>query len=156
MSALWPAWCCLVLAPLCLGAPANESDLKSLFDGRRWFELHDSAAQRHTPRFYQGVVACAFNDAHGCKKKLASVIQSHPTSGESIEAHKRLASFYLTHGEYREALAQVSAVLATKPDDSDAGAVQPLLAALAGFPDQQLVRRPSTTLQLQEAGLPFS
>jgi predicted aspartyl protease len=50
----------------------------------------------------------------------------------------------------------VNAVLAMKPEDSDALEVRPLLAALSEFPDQQTVQRRSTTLQLQEGGLPFS
>jgi hypothetical protein len=46
--------------------------------------------------------------------------------------------------------------LAIQPDDSDAFDIRPLLAALSEYPDQSLQRRRSTTLQLQEGGLPFS
>jgi hypothetical protein len=150
------ALCCLFLAPLCLGAPANEGDLKSLLDGRRWFELRDSVATRKTPVFYQGVVACAFNDLHQCKGKLGAVIKSQPRSDEAIEAHRRLASYYLIHGEYRKARDHVNAVLAIRADDSDALSIQPLLAAFSEFPDQRIAGRRPTTLQLQEGGLPFS
>jgi predicted aspartyl protease len=154
---LLPGLYCLFLAPSCMGAPTtDQANLKALFDGRHWFELRDSVVDRRTPAFYQGVVACAFNEARRCKNILGSVIRSHPKSDEAIESHKRLASFYLTHGKYREALAHVNAVLAVKPDDSDALGVQPLLAALSEFPDQHMVRRRSTALQLQEGGVPFS
>jgi predicted aspartyl protease len=73
-----------------------------------------------------------------------------------MEAHKRLTSVYLIHGRYREALKQLNAVLAIKPDESDALDVRPLLAALSEYPDQSQLRKRSTTLQLQEGGLPFS
>ncbi len=46
--------------------------------------------------------------------------------------------------------------MAIKADDSDALDVLPLLTAFSEFPDQHTVRMPSTTLQLQEGGLPFS
>ena len=114
------ALCCLFLAPLCLGAAANEGDLKSLLDGRRWFELRESVVTTKTPLFYQGVVACALNDLHQCKANLGAVIKSQPRSDEAIEAHRRLASYYLIHGEYRKARDHVKAVLAIR-------AVSPIL-----------------------------
>src|SRR5262252_8166725 len=86
--------CCLFFTPLCVGAPADEANHKSLFDGRRWFELHDLVASRDTPRFYQGVNGCAFNETHRCEKELGTVIKLHPKSNEATEAHKRLASLY--------------------------------------------------------------
>src|ERR1700730_16487042 len=150
------AFYCLLLTPLGIGAPTDKANPKSLFDGRRWFELRDSVAGSVVPEFYQGLVACAFNDTRRCEKKLGGIIESRPKSDEPIEAHRRLASLYLIHGRYREAAAQVDAVLAIKPDDSDALSVRPLLAALSEFPDQQTVRRQSTALELQEGGLPFS
>jgi len=146
---------CLLHCSVCIGAPADEASLKSLYDRRRWFELRDAVAKGGAPVFYQGVVACAFNDTHVCKKKLEAVAKSSKAD-EAIEAHRRLASVYLTHGRYREALTQVDAVLALKVDDSDAKGVRPLLAALSESPDQQTVRRRSTALQLEENGLPFS
>jgi hypothetical protein len=154
---LLPGLYCLFLAPSCMGVPTtDQANLKALFDGHRWFELRDSVTDRRTAAFYQGVVACAFNEARRCKNILGSVIRSHPKSDEAIEANKRLASSYLTLEKYREALVRVNAVLAVKPDDSDALGVQPLLAALSEFPDQQMLRRRSTALELQEGGLPFS
>jgi hypothetical protein len=149
-------FCCLFLSSRSVGAPADEAKLKILFDGRRWFELRDAVTEKGSPPFYEGVVACAFNETVRCGKKLGSVIKSHPMSDVAFEAHKRLANVDLTHGRYREALAQVDAALAIKPDDSDSRGVLPLLAALAEFPDQRLVRNHHTTLQLHEDGLPLS
>ncbi len=152
---LWAGLCFLLVSPICFGESGNAS-LKSLYDGRRWFELRDSVEKGGAPVFYQGVVACAFNDSRRCEKKLAAVIRTQPKSEEAIEAHRRLASLYLTHGKYREALAQVDAVLLLRPDDSDARDVHPLLATLSQFPDQEMAHRAATTLELQEGGLPFS
>jgi hypothetical protein len=101
-------------------------------------------------------VACAFNDLRRCEKKLGAVIKSRPQSDDAIEAHKLLASAYLRQGKYREALAQVNAVLALRPRDSDAqGDDLSLLAALRGSPDQEVVRRRSALLEPRD-GLPIS
>jgi hypothetical protein len=127
-------FCFLVICPLAVSASSDNAHMKSLYDGRRWFELRDSVAKGGASVFFRGVVACAFNDAHGCEKKLGSIIRSYPTSDEAIEAHRRLASLYLTHGKYREALAQVDAVLVLRTDDSDARQIRPLLAALSESP----------------------
>jgi hypothetical protein len=147
---------CLFLVSCCVAEQRRERDLKSVFDGRRWFELRGSAAGKRASPFYQGVVACAFNDLHRCKAKLGAVIKAHRKSDEAIEAHKRLVSYYLIHGQYREAQAEDNAVLAIKPGDYDALSILPLLAAFSQSPDQQTERKRPTTLQLQDGGLPFS
>jgi tetratricopeptide (TPR) repeat protein len=152
--------CSFALAPLCLGANNATRDddvsLKSLYDAHRWFELRDSVAKRTTPLFYQGAVACAFNDLQRCNEKLKSVINAGRQSDEAVEAHRLLASAYFRQGKYREALKQVDAVLALKPGDSDAQSDRPMLAALSEYPDQEMVRLVFTALQLQDAGLPIS
>lgn len=91
-------FCCLFPCSRSVGAPANEAELKVLFDDRRWFELRDAVTDKGSPAFYAGVVACAFNDIVRCGKKLGSVIQSHPMSDLAFEAHKRLANVDLIHG----------------------------------------------------------
>jgi tetratricopeptide (TPR) repeat protein len=146
----------LALTQMCPAAENDRPDLKSLYDARRWFDLRDAVTKGAAPVFYQGAVACAFNDLHRCEKNLRAAIKSRPQSDEAVEAHRTLASAYLRQGKYREALAQVDAVLALRPGDSDAGNVRPLLATLSEFPDQEVVRRPSTTLKLHDEGLPIS
>jgi len=94
-------FCFLLASPVCLGASTDDARLRSLYDGRRWFELRDSVTKGGASAFYQGVVA--FNDARRCEKKLGAITRSHPKSDEAVEAHRRLASLYLTHGKYREA-----------------------------------------------------
>ena len=103
-----------------------------------------------------GAVACAFNHIQRCEKKLATVIESRPKSDDAIEAHRLLGAAYLREGRYREALVQVDALLALRPGDSDVQDDRPLLFALSEFHDQQIVRRRSTAVELQDAGLPIS
>lgn len=146
----------LLIAPLSSAAENDGARLKSLYDSRRWFELRDAVAKGGAYVFYQGAVACAFNHLHRCEKKLGSVIKSQPQSDEAFRAHEILASAYLREGKYRESLAQVDALLALRPGDSDAQNERPLLATLSESPDQQLAHKSSTTLQLQDNGLPIS
>jgi predicted aspartyl protease len=150
------AICLLLLVQPCSAEHHERADLKSLYDSHRWFELRDAVANGGTPLFYQGPVACAFNHLRACEKKMAAVIGSQPEPDEALKAHEHLASVYLIHGKYREGLAEIDAVLALKPNESDARNIRPLFAMLSGFPDQQTVHRASSTLDLQDAGLPIS
>jgi len=144
----------LVLIPVCPAADNDKSDLKGLYDAHRWFDLRSSAATRSAPVFYQGAVACAFNHLRDCEKKLAKVIKSAPQSDSAIEAHRLLAAAYFRLGKYHEALTHVDAILAVHPDDPGVKSDRPLLAALRDSPDQTVTRRTSTTVELQDAGLP--
>jgi predicted aspartyl protease len=145
-----------IVAPLGFAAETTDANLKSLYKARRWFELRDAIAKGGASTFYQGAAACAFNNLHRCEKKLGSVIKSRPQSDEAFRAHEILASAYLREGKYRNASAQVDALLALRPGDSDAQNTRPLLATLSRFPDQQISHRGSATVQLQENGLPIS
>jgi hypothetical protein len=147
--------CVFFLGSLCFGAQESETDLKSLYDSHRWFELRDSVRRGGASFFYQGAVACAFNHAHRCERKFGNVFHSTPTSDQAVEAHRILASNYFIHGEYKKALAQVDAILALRPADADALSGRPVIAVLADSPDQKLAGR-HTTVKLQEGGLPFS
>jgi hypothetical protein len=147
--------CWVILASLCVAAPNDNTNLKSLYARHQWFDLRDSISKCGASAFYQGAVACAFNDVRRCEKKFHEVFNSAPKSDEAVAAHRTLASAYFTHGEYRKALAQVNAILALRPTDADALGGHPVLAALADTPDQRIVER-HTTVQLQDGGLPFS
>ena len=153
LSAIVSCW--VLLASLCFGAQEDDANLKSLYDNHRWFELRDSITKVNASAFYQGAIACAFNDVRRCEKEFRDVFNSAPRSNEAVEAHRTLASAYLTHGEYKKALAQVDAILAFRPTDADALGGHPVLAALADTPDQRIAGR-HTTVQLEDGGLPFS
>ena len=152
-SAIVPCWA--LLASLCFGAQKDDTKLKSLYDGHKWFELRDSVGEGGAPAFYQGAVACAFNEERRCEKRLADVFNSAPRSDEAIEAHRILASAYFTRGEYKKAVTQVDAILSLRPTDADALSDQAVFSALADTPDQQIAGR-HTTVQLEDGGLPFS
>ena len=135
-AAVLVALCSLLLFTFCIDVHGDDSSLKSLYDGHRWFELRDFIEKEGASAFYQGAVACAFNDLRRCDKKLRAVFNSAPRSDEAVEAHRSLASAYFTHGKYKKALAQVDAILAESPD-------------------QELAGR-HTTVELRDGGLPFS
>lgn len=145
----------LALTPGRLAADDDRPDLKALYNAHRWFELRDSVVKGTTPEFYQAAVACVFNDLPRCEKELAHVIKSAARTDDAIEGHRLLAASYFRQGKYREALTQVDALLALRPQDSDVRDDRPVLAALHNFGDQRVVRRASSSLQLQNAGLPI-
>ena len=147
--------CWVLLVSLCFGAEKDDPNLKSLYDNHRWFDLRDSLKKGSASAFYQGAIACAFNDVSRCEKKFRHVFNSAPRSSEAVEAHRTLASAYLTQGEYKKASAQVSALLVLSPTDADVLSGQPVLAALADSPNQRIAGK-HTTVQLEDDGLPFS
>jgi Aspartyl protease len=149
------ALCSLLFFFCCVSACADDASLKSFHDGHRWFELRDSVEKYGGSAFYQGAVACAFNDLPRCEKKLRAVFKSVPRSDEAVEAHRILASAYFIHGKYKKALAQLDAILALRPIDPDALSDRPVFAILAEFPDQEFVRQ-HTTVELGDGGLPFA
>jgi predicted aspartyl protease len=146
----------LLFFAFCNSVRADDASLKSLYDGHRWFDLRDAVAKGGAAVFYQGVVACVLNDLRRCEKEMAAVVNANPQSDEAVKAHKHLASAYLVHGKYREVLAQINAILAVRPGDSDAANDRSLMATLAEFPDQEVAHRANSTLDMQEAGLPFA
>jgi len=79
-------WCLALLGFSCLFGPfrcvglplPDTAELKTLFESRRWFELREAVADRRAPAFYQGVVACAFNELQRCERILGKLFRSHP------------------------------------------------------------------------------
>jgi hypothetical protein len=145
----------LLLFAFCASVRADDASLTSLYDGRRWFDLRDAVAKGGASVFYQGVVACVFNDLRRCEKKMATVVKANPQSDEAIKAHKHLLSAYLVHGKYREVLVQIDAILAIRPGESDVANFRPLAATLAEFSDQEVAHHANSTLDIGD-GLPFS
>ena len=154
--ALLLALCSVLTFAFYINARGDHASLKSLYDAHRWFELRDNLATGGASVFYQGAVACAFNDVRRCEKKLSYVIKSAPQSDDAVEAHRLLGAAYFRLGKYRRAFTHVDALLRLRPEDSDALGDRPVLAALRGFADQSVTRRSSTTLDMQDAGLPIA
>jgi len=155
LAAILVPSCCALVASLCLGAPNDDATLKSPYEGHRCFELRDSVQKGGASSFYEGAVACAFNDLRRCQKRLQTILHSTPQSAEAVEAHRILTSVYFTHGEYKKALAQVDALLALRPGDADALSDRSVIAVLADTPDQQIMGR-HTRVKLEDGGLPFT
>jgi hypothetical protein len=109
------ALCSVILFTACVSARGDDAALKSLYGGHRWFELRGLVEREGASAFYEGAVACAFNDVRRCERKLRVVFNSSSQSDEAVEAHRILASAYFTHGKYKKALAQVDAILAIIP-----------------------------------------
>lgn len=145
-----------LLIPCSFSAEGNSPNFKSLYDSHRWFELRDAAEKNDAPAFYRGAVACAFNQLPQCEKIMAGVFNDKAHAGDSIEGHRILASAYLNHANYRDAKAQLDALLALDPKDSDALNDRPTLLALSQYPDQEIAGPRSTTVRLEDDGLPFS
>ena len=82
-AAVLVALCSLLLFTFCIDVHGDDSSLKSLYDGHRWFELRDFIEKEGASAFYQGAVACVFNDLRRCDKKLRAVFNSAPRSDES-------------------------------------------------------------------------
>ena len=153
--ALFVVPCALILFTLSSSSRADGANLKSLYQEHRWFELRDVVEKDDGPGFYRGAVACAFNDLRRCEMDFRGVFNPAPSSYEAVEAHRILASALFIHGKYKKALAQVDAVLALRPKDSDGLSDRPVFAILALFPDLKFAGR-HTTVELRDGALPFS
>lgn len=149
------ASCWLLLASLCFGAGKHDSNLNSLYDAHRWFDLRHAVATKPAPPFYRGAVECAFNDVRRCEKDLRSFLKTDSRSDLALEAHRILINAYYRRGQNKKALEQVDAALKLKPDASDVLGRRPLISVLSDFPDQAATLHPSS-LKLADGGLPFS
>jgi tetratricopeptide (TPR) repeat protein len=143
--------CALLLSHGCFASDCDDHSLEALYDSHQLFELRDAVNNGRASEFYQGIVACAFNDLLQCEKRLERVIKSAPTSREARQARTTLAAVYFSSGRYRESLAQADAMLAVNPDDPVKDS-QPLAAALARLPDQFVTRRKPSKVRLHGWG----
>ena len=145
----------LASALLCLAAN-KDSTLRSLYDTRQWFQMRDAISKDGAAAFYQGAVACAFNDLPKCETKLNAIVKTDPKSDLAYEAHRLMASVYARDGLYRKVLSETDAMLAIKPGAEDAKNDRPMWAALSQFPDQLTTERRYTTLTLRDHAVPIS
>ncbi len=67
--------------------------------------------------------------------ELRTLIASSPQSGDAYAAHSTLLHFYLRVGRFRDANAEVIAMLKARPAASDLVDMHSLLALLAAYPD---------------------
>lgn len=142
--------CAVLLIRPCFPADCDDHSLKSVYETRQLFELRE-AVNSSSPVFYQGLVACAFNQLLDCETKLNSVIEAAPLSTEARQARTTLAAVYFRSGRYRKCLAQSKAMLAVNPDDPVKES-QPLVEALARLPDQSVTERQPSKVELRAWG----
>ena len=138
----------IIAATSFLGAGEHETNVRSLYDGHHWFALRNLVMRGKISGFYRGAVECAFNRPKAAKEDLGAVIRNAPHSADAYESHSLLAGLYLRSGQFREALAEVDAMLAERPGAEDAKNVKPLFSALSQFPDQRVVQKQVSTVAM--------
>lgn len=77
----------------------------------------------------------AANHVRIAERELKAIIKQAPRSGDAYDAHSTLTHLYLRVGRFRDAEAEVLALLALKPDASDLKNTQSLFALLGRYPD---------------------
>jgi len=141
-----------------LSVLAEQSALSRQSDAHQMFLLRDEV-RRHpgSPDFYQGEVACAFNDTASCEERFKNVIAAEPNSIRAQQAHHILASASFRKGRYGRALRELDALLAIDPKDGDAKDTRPFFEALSQFPDQTIQESGPTkaTVQMDGGKLPL-
>jgi predicted aspartyl protease len=137
---------------LCLSSVCDDPSLKGLYDSRQLFELREAINKGNSSLFYQGIVACSFNDIRRCAKNLETVIDSGTPSSEQVrQSRMTLAAVYFRSGQYQEALSQVDAILGANPNDPVKGQ-RALVAALARLPDQSVTQSKASKVPLHTWG----
>lgn len=154
------SWLCLLLlGSCCFASECDGHGYRQLYESHQLFKLREAVNKGGAPVFYQGIVACAFNDLRQCAKKLQSVIKSAPNSTDARQARSTLAAVAFRRGRYRDALSQVDAMLKANPEDAVKDA-RPLVAALARLPDQSVSKRKSSKVPLhawgEDLAIPFT
>ena len=75
-----------------LADDSAHSEIKSLYDARRWAELYRAVQGHQAPALYRGAVTAVFGDDRRAEPILRSVISSAPHSEEAYEAYEWLAT----------------------------------------------------------------
>jgi gag-polyprotein putative aspartyl protease len=148
-----PLFLCLTISVL-----ADQLELRRRSDAHQTFLLRD-ALMRH-PRlsdFYEGEVACAFNDTATCEQRFKKVLDIEPKSAATKKIHHILAYAAMREGRYARSLHEIDALLAIDPNDRDAKDTRPFIEALSHFPDQavQVSGASKATVQMDKGKLPL-
>ena len=136
----------LALATAATTQAQTPDELHAMFEAKQVFALRDAVAHGHARLLYRGAVEASQNRIGAAQKTLRKVIQGDPHSREAYEAHDLLGNLYFRNGLYLEALTELEADRAEKPDAADVNNALPLFRALAESPDMKIVRRRSMRL----------
>jgi hypothetical protein len=144
----WIIVCALFAAPHAICEEPRSAGLKSLYDARKWIELHHALENVKGHDLYRGVVAVVFNeDQRRAEKLLLSVIKAAPQSDESYRAYEWLSHLYLRDGQYRRLQAIMDKRWAAFPEKSERQHEQAELAGFRGLPDQIVKKARPSVLQ---------
>jgi predicted aspartyl protease len=136
---------CVLVSAGALRAQTPDA-LHEIYESNQVFALRDAVGLGHAPLFYRGAVEASMNQLGPARKHLRAVIRADPHSKEAYDAYDLLANLYFRNGLNREALAEIEAGHAERPDSADVNNALPLFRALAESPDMEVVRRKSARL----------
>ncbi len=139
--------CVLLLVTAAIAEDPATSELKALYDTRRWAELHQALQSRKGPELYRGVVAAVFNDDRQAERILRSVIKAAPRSEEAYQAYEWLTHLYFRTGRYHQLLANMRARWSAFPDKTELKNEQTAMAGFGGLPDQTIGKIRASTLR---------
>ncbi len=141
--------------PAAIPASANNTDLKSLYDARRWAELYEALKHVKDPHaLYRGAVAVTFNNnPHEAENILRSVIKSAPRSDEAYQAYEWLTHLYLYSGQYQRLISNLEERWAAFPNKSELPQERTAMAGFRGLPDQVVTQHHPSTLRHENGSI---
>jgi len=158
MRAPKKAFVLVLMVSAVLADDSAHSEIKTLYDARRWAELYRAVQGHQAPALYRGAVAAVFGDDLRAEPILRSVISSAPHSEEAYEAYEWLAHIYFRNGEYRRFVTDMEARWAAFPNKSEVQNERSAVAGFRGLPDQSAGKPRHSTLphKLGETFIPIS
>lgn len=145
----------LVLAAGATVAVDRSSDLKSLYEGRHWFQLREIANSK-TPELYQGAVAAAFDQRDEAVAHLQRAIAAAPHSQEAVEARELLVHLYMRTAQYSEVMATMKEQIAARVGKPATDGDRASIALLSQLPEMTVISRDASTLHYEMRGANLS
>jgi hypothetical protein len=115
--------------------------LHQMFAAHQVFALRDAVAHGHAPLFYRGAVEASLNQIGPAQRDLRRIIHNDPHSKDAYDARDLLGNLYFRDGLYREALAEIEAEHAERPDAADVNNALPMFRTLSVAGDTSVVHR---------------
>lgn len=82
--------------------------------------------------------------------ELNAIVKAAPDSDRAYAAHSTLSHFYLRIGRFHDAEAQISAMLAARPNAPDLANIRSLFALLAAHPDMSVAGDHTSSIHTHE------
>ena len=113
-------------------APCNGStDIQSLYEKGRLFDLRDAVAEDQATPFLRAVVACSFNDHLSCLAETQAILDSTPSPELAAKVYDLIIAFHFVHGQWDKALGAAEAQAALSGGSKGAGDICGLCRAFA-------------------------